>query len=107
MYGRELFTPQQRIYRGQQMVTTFRVTGAVCGSCSHKHVSVVGAAQCACRYERVCDEAGSYSDRRLVAMNDGVICEATGNEYHEFAHAYEVAKALWALKHAAPYRAHL
>jgi hypothetical protein len=80
------------------MSITFRMTGRVCGSCSHQHVSVVGAAQCAWRFERVCDEAGNYSDRRLWAMEDGAVRAATGNELHEFTFAYDVEKTRRASK---------
>ena len=74
------------------------MTGRVCGSCSHQHVSVAGAAKCARRFERVCDEAGNYSDRLLSAVENGAVREATGNELCEFLHAYDVEKARGAAK---------
>lgn len=70
----------------------FRMSGSSCGSCSHRHVSIVGAAKCACRFERDCDEAGNYSDRRLVVIENNGVREATENERNEFVHACGVER---------------
>lgn len=74
------------------MSITFRMVGASRGSCSHQHVSIAGAAKCACRFERDCDDVGNYSDRRLVVIENNRVREATENERHEFAHACDVER---------------
>lgn len=74
------------------MSITFRMAGASCGTCSHEHVSIAGAAKYACRFERDCDEAGNYSDRRLAVIENNVVRKATENESHDFVHACDVER---------------
>jgi len=60
------------------------MTSQARGSCSHRHLLIAGAAECAFRYERDCDQAGIYADRHLVVLDEGVLREPTPAEYREF-----------------------
>jgi hypothetical protein len=63
----------------------FRMTGQTRGSCSHRHLTIAGAAECAFRYERDCDKQGIYTDRRLVVRDGDEQREPTAEETREFA----------------------
>lgn len=73
------------------MCTTYTTTGPVRGSCAHTHRTVGAARACIAR-----DGAGvrkghgesAYSDRRVVAVEDGVQRELTEQEADEEAPRY-------------------
>jgi hypothetical protein len=86
------------------MSVTFRMSGAACGSCVHRHVTIDGAAKCATAFEQDCDARGGYSDRRLVVFDDDGRREPTAIELQAFAAAVENHKAnspSWARKQVA------
>jgi hypothetical protein len=66
------------------MSESFRMTSQTRGSCSHRHLTIAGAAECAFRYERDCEKQGIYTDRRLVVRNGDEQREPTPEEVREF-----------------------
>jgi hypothetical protein len=75
------------------MSLSFRMSGSVQGSCVHRHNTIAGAAKCAERYDRVCDSEGSYSDRRLVVLDEHTQRDPTETERLAFAAALENVKS--------------
>jgi hypothetical protein len=67
------------------MSVNFRMTSQARGSCSHRHLTIAGAAECAFRYERDCEKQGIYTDRRLVVRDGDKEREPTAEESREFA----------------------
>jgi hypothetical protein len=66
------------------MSVNFRMTSPTRGSCSHRHLTIAGAAECAYRYERDCDKQGIYTDRRLVVRDGDEQREPTPEEIRQF-----------------------
>jgi hypothetical protein len=66
------------------MSVSFRMTSLARGSCSHRHLTIAGAAECAFRHQRDCDKLGIYTDRRLVVRNGDEQREPTAEEIREF-----------------------
>lgn len=66
------------------MSVNFRMTSQARGSCSHRHLTIAGAAECAFRYERDCDKQGIYTDRRLVVCDGDGRRDPTPEEIREF-----------------------
>ena len=52
-------------------MTTYTATGDVRGNCGHKHRTPAAAARCADRDGRGGVAQGGYSDRYLVALEEG------------------------------------
>ena len=71
--------------RENTMSVNFRMTSQARGSCSHRHLTIAGAAECAFRYERDCEKQGIYTDRRLVVRDGDEEREPTPEESREFA----------------------
>jgi hypothetical protein len=67
------------------MSVNFRMTSQARGSCSHRHLTIAGAAECAFRHERECEKQGIYTDRRLVVRDGDREREPTPEESREFA----------------------
>lgn len=55
------------------MKTFFSTRGPVRGGCGHTHLSIKAARECQLRDERRCNKLGSgaYSDRRVIAVEEG------------------------------------
>lgn len=63
------------------MKTYYTTYGPVRGHCGHKHRTARAANGCCNRDHYDCANAGGYSDRRIVAFEDGMERPLTDDEY--------------------------
>lgn len=53
------------------MATTYTCTGSVRGNCGHQHRTLSAAVRCNERDQDGCHSQGGYSDRSILAVEDG------------------------------------
>lgn len=72
--------------------TYYTTIGDVCGACEHRHRSAAAADACALRHHRAIrrgNVGSAYSDRRVVAVDDGRVRELDEHERDQVAAASE------------------
>jgi hypothetical protein len=65
------------------MTTNYTTTGSVRGCCGHEHRTLAAADRCLHDDGDGCASQGGYSDRRIVAMEDGDRRELNESEWEE------------------------
>ena len=66
------------------MAIYYTTKGSVRQSCNHKHRNIGTAVRCLLRDQVGCAKSGGYSDRGIVAIEDGERRELTPAEHDEW-----------------------
>lgn len=66
-----------------QMATTYTTTGSVRGSCGHNHRTLATAFSCLDSDQDGCASQGGYSDRQVMAVENGEERPLAGDEADE------------------------
>ena len=69
------------------MSTYYTTNGSVRQSCNHKHRSIGTAVRCLLRDHVNCAKLRGYSDRTIIAIEDGERRELTAQEHDEWNYA--------------------